>query len=102
MKVAEFVRYGFNNTSFTAMNEASNIALTVSLFINFHKQSINYTVYSKTLIKAIMEINDIDFPLIYLCKTNDSAAGLNIDYTMEFPVTNICHCRRQRVKLLLV
>ena len=37
MKVAEFVKYGFNNTSFTVMNKASNIALSVSLFINFHK-----------------------------------------------------------------
>ena len=37
MKVAEFVKYGFNNTSFTATNKASNIALSVSLFINFHK-----------------------------------------------------------------
>ena len=37
MKVAEFVKYGFNNYSFTATNKASNIALSVSLFINFHK-----------------------------------------------------------------
>ena len=78
----EFVKYGFNNTSFTATNKASNIALSVSLFINFHKlrcpvvynylnlhvfnfgvckgvkrfgkQSRNYTVYSKTAIKAIV------------------------------------------------
>ena len=88
MKVAEFVKYGFNNTSFTATNKASIIALSVSLFINFHKlrcpvaynyrklfnfgvckgvkrfgkQSRNYTVYSKTAMKAIVYINDIDFP----------------------------------------
>ena len=37
MKVAEFIKNGFNNTSFTATNKASNIALSVSLFINFHK-----------------------------------------------------------------
>ena len=37
MKVAEFVKYGFYNTSFTATNKASNIAIAVSLFINFHK-----------------------------------------------------------------
>ena len=37
MKVAGFVEYCFNNTSFTAMNKASNIAMPVSLFINFHK-----------------------------------------------------------------
>ena len=80
MKIAEFVKYGFNNTSFTATNKASNIALSVSLFINFHKlgcpvvynyrnlfnfgvckdvkrfgkQSRNYTVYSETTIKVIM------------------------------------------------
>ena len=80
MKVAEFVKYGFNNTSFTATNKASNIALSVPLFINFHKlgcpfvynyqnlfnfnvfkgvkrfgkRSRNYTVYSKTAIKAIV------------------------------------------------
>ena len=80
MKIAEFIKYGFNNTSFTATNKASNIALYVSLFINFHKlgchvaynyrnlfnfgvckgvknfgkQSRNYTVYSETAIKAIV------------------------------------------------
>ena len=81
MNVAEFVKYGFNNyTSFTATNKASNIALSVSLFINFHKlrcpvvynyrnlfnfgvckgvkrfgkQSRNYAVYSETAIKAIV------------------------------------------------
>ena len=80
MKIAEFLKYGFNNTSFTATNKASHIALSVSLFINFHKlgcpvvynywnlfnfgvckgvkrfgkQSRNYTVYSETAIKAIV------------------------------------------------
>ena len=77
MKVAEFVKYGFNNTSFTAMKKASNI-VSASLFINFHKlrcpivynyrslfnfgvckgvkrfgkQSKYYSVYSKFAIKA--------------------------------------------------
>ena len=37
MKVAEFVKYGFNNTSFNVTNNASNIAMPVSLFIYFHK-----------------------------------------------------------------
>ena len=37
MKVVEFVKYGFNNTFFTVMNKASNIAMSVYLFINFHK-----------------------------------------------------------------
>ena len=88
MKASEFVKYGFNNTSFTATNKASIIALPVSLFINFHKlrcpvvyhcrnlfnlgickgvkrfgkQSRNYTVYSETAIKAMVHINDIDLP----------------------------------------
>ena len=79
-KVAEFIKYGFNNTSFTATNKALNISLFVSLFIYFHKlrcpvvynswnlfnfgvckgvkrfgkQSRNYTLYSKTVIKAIV------------------------------------------------
>ena len=78
MKVAESVKHGFNNTSFTATNKASNIALFVSLFINFHKlrcpvvynyqnsfnfgvckgvkrfgkQSKNYIVYSESAIKG--------------------------------------------------
>ena len=36
MKVEEFVKYGFNNTSFTAANKASNIAISVCsvIFIN--------------------------------------------------------------------
>ena len=36
MKSAEFVKYGFNNTSFTATNKASNMVMFVSLFIHFH------------------------------------------------------------------
>ena len=37
MKVAECVKYGHSNTAVTAMNKASNRAMSVSLFINFHK-----------------------------------------------------------------
>ena len=37
MKVAEIVKNGFNNTSFTVTNKASNMALAVSRFINIHK-----------------------------------------------------------------
>ena len=37
MKVSEFVKNGFTNTCFTVTNKASNIAMSVSLFINFHK-----------------------------------------------------------------
>ena len=35
-KVGAFVKYSFNNTSFTVTNKASNMAMSVSLFINFH------------------------------------------------------------------
>ena len=37
MKVAEFIKYGFKNTSCTVTNKASNMAMFVSLFFNFHK-----------------------------------------------------------------
>ena len=37
MKVAEILKNGFYNTSFTLMNKASNIAMSVSRFINIHK-----------------------------------------------------------------
>ena len=91
--------YGFNNTSFTATNKASYIAMSVSLFINFHKlkcpivynypnlfsfgvckgvysfgkKSKYYTVYSKPKIKAHRVDKQYGFPLIYLYKTHDKA-----------------------------
>ena len=37
IKVAQLVKYGFNNTAFNATNKALDIAVSVSLFINFHK-----------------------------------------------------------------
>ena len=37
MKVAEIVKNGFNNISFTATKKASNMAMSVSRFINIHK-----------------------------------------------------------------
>ena len=37
MKVAEIVKNGINNTSFTVMNKVSNMAISVSRFINIHK-----------------------------------------------------------------
>ena len=42
MKVAEIVKNGFNNTSFTATKKASNLAMSVSGFINFHKLKMSY------------------------------------------------------------
>ena len=37
MKVAEIGKNGFNNTSFTLTNKATNMAMSVSQFINIHK-----------------------------------------------------------------
>ena len=37
MNVAKFVKNGFENTCSTATNKASNMAMSVSLFISFHK-----------------------------------------------------------------
>ena len=36
-KVAEICKNGFKNTSFTLTNKASNMAISVSRFINIHK-----------------------------------------------------------------
>ena len=36
MKVAEYVKYGFNNISFTVTNKASNIAVCLFIFINLN------------------------------------------------------------------
>ena len=38
MKVVEIGKNGFNNTSFTLMSKASNMAMSVSRFINIHKR----------------------------------------------------------------
>ena len=49
MKVAEIGKNGSNNTSFTLTNKASNMAVSVSRFINIHKLRCpmihNYCVY---------------------------------------------------------
>ena len=37
MKVAEIGENGFNNTSFTLTNKASNMAISVSRFISIHQ-----------------------------------------------------------------
>ena len=37
MKVAEIGKNGFNNTSYTLTNKASNMAMSVSPCINIHK-----------------------------------------------------------------
>ena len=47
----DFVKYGLNNNLFTTTNKASNMAMSVPLFINFHKircpvihNHCNYTI----------------------------------------------------------
>ena len=37
MEIAEIIKNGSNNTSFTVTNKASNMAMSVSPFINIHK-----------------------------------------------------------------
>ena len=48
MKVVE-IKNGIKNTSFTVKNKASNMAMTVSLFISIHKLKcpmiLNYRYY---------------------------------------------------------
>ena len=34
IEITEFVKYGYNNTTFTLVNKASNIVNSVFLFIN--------------------------------------------------------------------
>ena len=116
MQVAESVKYGFNNTSFTARNKALNIALSVYSFINFHKircpdvyyyqnvfnfdvckgvksfgtQLRKYTVYCKTAMKANRPDKSNRFPLMHLCKTPDRAAWVKYLTKKVFlqPLTN--------------
>ena len=53
MKVAEIVKNGFNNTSFTATKKTSYTAMSVSHFINIHKLRChmihNYCYYTVIL-----------------------------------------------------
>ena len=58
MKVAEIVKNGFNNTSFTAKKKASNMAMSVSRFINIHKLRChiihNYRYYTISLFVKVL------------------------------------------------
>ena len=115
MKAMEFVKYGFNITSFTATNKASNRSMSINFHkircpVNynywnlfncsvykdvkiFSKQSKNYTVYSKTGIKTNHVDGRFEFPLIYLCKTPDKAALVQDRYFIKVTShSNICHC----------
>ena len=58
MKVEEIIKNGFNNTSFTAANKASNVAMSVSRFINIQKLRSpiihNYLYYTiSVFVKAL-------------------------------------------------
>ena len=60
MKVAEIIKNGFNNTSFTVMNKASNMAMSVSRFINTHKLRCpmihNYRLYSISMFVKVLTV----------------------------------------------
>ena len=59
-KVAEIGKNGFKNTSFTLTNKASNMAMSVSRFINIHKlrcpMIYNYRYY---IILVLIKISNI-------------------------------------------
>ena len=60
MKVAEIVKNGFNNTSFTVTNKASNLAMSVSQFINIHKLKCpiihNYLYYTISVFEKVLKV----------------------------------------------
>ena len=59
MNVAEIVKNGFNNTSFTATKKASNMAMSVSS-INIHKQRChmihNYCYYTIWVFVKVLKV----------------------------------------------
>ena len=60
MKVAEVVKNGFNNTSFTAKTKASNVAMSVSQLINIHKLRChmihNYCYYTISVFVKVLKV----------------------------------------------
>ena len=72
MKAVEFVKYGFNNTSFTVTNKPSNIAMSVSLFINFHKDALSFVVFGMYSISVSVKVLKVlvDNREITLCISN--------------------------------
>ena len=60
MKVAEIVKNGFNNTSFTVTNKASNMAMIVSRFINIHNLRCpmihNYCYYTISVFVKVLKV----------------------------------------------
>ena len=69
MKDAEIVKNGFNNTSFTVTKKASNMAMSVSQFINIHKLRChiihNYYYYTILVLVKVLKIlvNNREIPL---------------------------------------
>ena len=60
MNVAEIVKNGFNNTSFTATKKASNMAMSVSRSINIQKLRChmihNYCYYSILVFVKVLKV----------------------------------------------
>ena len=60
MKVAEIIKIGFSNTSFNATKKASNMAMSVSRFINIHKLRChtihNYCYYTISVFVKVLTI----------------------------------------------
>ena len=60
MKVAEIIKNSFNNTSFTATKKASNMALSVSRFINIHKLRChmihNYRYFTISVFVKVLKV----------------------------------------------
>ena len=60
MKVAEIVKNGFNNTSFTATKKAPNMAMSVSRFINIHKLRCymihNHCYYTISVFEKVLKV----------------------------------------------
>ena len=60
MKIAEIVKNGFNKTSFTATKKASNMAMSVSRFINIHKLRChmihNYCYYTILMLVKVLKV----------------------------------------------
>ena len=60
MKVVEICKNGFNNTSFTPTNKASNMAMAVSRIINIHKLRCpiihNYRYYIISVFIKVLKV----------------------------------------------
>ena len=60
MKSAEIIKKGFNSTSFTVKTKASNMAMSVSRFINIHKLRChmihNYYYYTFSVFVKVLKV----------------------------------------------